>query len=117
MRVYRIENDNGLGPYNGRGSLPYSVLGGSCHRQPAPIDDGFDWCWRKPDYHFGFATLDQLFDWFGDILEHLDRYGFSLTVWEVDESHINHGRRQLAFSKPAATLIERRQPTELLELV
>jgi hypothetical protein len=117
MRVYRIENKNGRGPYNGRGDLPYTVLDGCPAHQPDPRDDGFGSRWNKPDYYFGFASLDQLFDWFGDILEHLDRYGFSLTVWEVDESFVELGGRQLAFNKSEATLIERRQPTELLELI
>lgn len=56
--AYRIEDDSGTGPYNGKNSL---ILPCVSQRHPSIEDEGrvFDHC----DY-FGFPTMEKLSNWF-----------------------------------------------------
>ena len=49
--------------------------------------------------HFGFETLDKLFDWFGDCINLLEAEGYEIIEFEVDE-YLFNDELQVAFKRP-----------------
>jgi hypothetical protein len=86
--VYRIEDENGTGPYRKDWG---GVYPNSAARHPTPTSDaalgfyGIHPGSLRDQYHFGFVSVAQLRFWFyrQDWLEALDKAGFRLTKWRV----------------------------------
>lgn len=120
MQVYRVEDEDGGGPYNGRRSVNYDDLFGLglgpelWERNPPPRTDIPEWTDIDEDdrrkYKFGFASLDQLYNWFPpQMIKRLgmDRY-FKVAVYEVpSDADILRGAHQIAFDKRVAKLVVR----------
>lgn len=134
MLVYRVEDEHGCGPYNLEAVCPewdedYCTYGITaelilfrdelCERSkvlsahPLPHEDGIpvpptsSLGGRRWDYLFGFASLDQARDWFGPLLDGvtIPDVGFRVSVYEVDETFVHMGTRQVAFHPDYARLI------------
>jgi hypothetical protein len=112
MRVYRVENDNGNGPYWGfRGNIEDSVIlhqhGLSAHT-PDPHDPEEPWH-RSRSYgvkseSFGFASIQAAQSWFDlkEVREVLLRNDLRLYEYEVEEDTVTKGKHQLTFRKSTA---------------
>jgi hypothetical protein len=126
--IYRIENDDGLGPYQGRKNDDTSLLPMKYSTEhPAVWDDsmlinkinqqiridaeGQDeyksvgvWGFIDGKYHFGFGSQDQLRRWvYNDAwMVNLDKHGFHLSVYEVPEMAMMVGHTQAIFQKSFA---------------
>jgi hypothetical protein len=110
MIIYRVEDCEGGGPYNGkrkdavRDALPHLFCGfDECpDRHPMPHADIPNWD-RYSGYHFGFASFDQLAAWFTpgerDTLRGL---GFGIAVYAVPADYVMQGGRQAAFWRSKA---------------
>lgn len=100
-RLYRVEHiENGRGPYNigiDMGDLNYHT---SNFNRPIPLEDGIN---NVPEhYHFGFKSLQQLYDWFGEFYEAL-KDEFHIVVYETE--NFIEGQFQVCFDK-SATVVE-----------
>ena len=73
------------------------------HDTPTPDRDGIRF--RAGEDHSGFANLDQLINWFGDILDLLGKCGFEIHIFETDEVQI--GGHQVAFPAQRSRLVDR----------
>jgi hypothetical protein len=107
--VYRVEDEEGIGPYNSCLLSAYLIIGDD-HKISKMFEDhlpplhpsitsdlknihGFG-----PDHVCCFKTLDQLKEWFGDYLLPLLLEGFNVVEYLVHPYHIleTHTGRQIA---------------------
>jgi hypothetical protein len=114
MKVYRVETDDGLGPYVDlylADILPYY----STYDQPGPADDGIMGHLWDSEHHFGFRSMEQLTAWFGAYAEQLHEAGLRVAVYEVDDDRgrVVHGQKQLCFVRDEAQLLERKSLLEV----
>ena len=143
MYVYRVENADGCGPYNTGSHYmatmqicdtpEFSEWASQHYRCPCPdADIGAKWKallnapWEEPhpsyltnfdilEYRFGFRTLQELWNWFGDCLHVLydppklnvtrEPKGFAVAIYEVSPKYVLHGMKQVAYIGKQATLI------------
>lgn len=117
MRVYRVEDTNGIGPYSERHKLVehqelLDALNSHCldngHPGACYLDEPFgnggptDYY----NYRFGFSDMEQLNNWFSpQEQELLNDAGFVISVYEGKE--VLMGRHQVAFKRGLSKLIER----------
>lgn len=120
MLVYRIEDAQGFGAFNGLAHIHDSEVPGDMHRScydgpsaygeanagyPA-IQNAFrdkpQVCWR-----FGTKSLDQLREWFFNPVgcAAMGTAGGLLVTYEVPEEHVAMGSQQLVFALHRATKV------------
>lgn len=121
MIVYRVENDNGRGPYrpgwnqdNIDLSIDQSILAteiGNAHNddnlRPAPWIDGIK-NWDFDDLYeprFGFMSIGELIQWFDGWLDFLELYGYSFRAFEIEDQYVIVGKRQVVFDYVHAKLL------------
>lgn len=115
MRVYRVETDDGTGPYSAVYNLafaghPVNRLVREIERhqndpaRPAPWDDAI-----RPNigYHYAFVSLDALWRWFGNAID-IPCNGllvyFNVVEYRVRNGDCQVGRSgQVAFFRPPIT--------------
>ena len=100
MKVLRIQDSEGFGPYAGRQDIEPDTWQDSPHgneagkyRTPGPVDDDMLRAhWNRMDYNekqqwkFGFLTGDQLRKWFTKTeIKKLVLMGFKVVKIEVNE--------------------------------
>lgn len=131
MQVFRVLHVNdGIGPYSLRccegGDCQWTCSGcmlnevgndlmsaywgnrDGISRWPVPVDDGM----RVPFYTtkdqvFGFASLDALFDWFGEWLPSLEAVGFIVAEYEAEVIKDHRGNSgQVMFDISEAEFID-----------
>lgn len=123
MIVFRVEDSEGGGPYNGA-KAPYWAdreraginISSTTSNHPLPGDDISGWSDLSIDtrskYLFGFASLAELESWFNEKARAYYRdLGFKVAKYEVGPRSLKRGGHQVAFNKDRAKLIER---TELI---
>lgn len=118
--VYRIETEDGRGPYRGPnvdwGDHPPVGI----HSHPTPNEDSgikADWedmgPYMQERYSFGFTSEAQFRSWFydDDWLVAMKDAGLMLSVYDVKDWRgcSFHGHRQAVFRKDVATLVLRRE--------
>lgn len=124
--VYRIEHrESRRGPFSGPegyyNDLARDVGHPDCYRLPGPTIDCGDGTedgselrevWRSRerylgDYHFGFASRQQLVAWFTSASgrSYLAQCGFHVAAYQVARSDLLMGNHQVAFNSRAAQLI------------
>jgi hypothetical protein len=104
MYVWRIENEDGWGPYATEDAFPLG-LSGKNHPGPEDIEN-----WR-PDYfkthRFGFNSVEQLMNWFhGRALVKLYQRGHKIVKYKVRKNAVVFGKHQVAFNYSKAEKIE-----------
>lgn len=104
MLVYRVENADRDGPYQGSRttdlSRHYNV-----DTHPGPWHDGIP---NVSYFHrFAFASLEKFLSWF-DAEERagLARDGYHLSIYDVAPCYVVHGRKQVVFEAEHAILFE-----------
>ena len=96
MLVYRIEGENGMGPY---WDSPIREMGakhskGNSH--PNPTEEDLD---ISSSFFCGFPTLDPMKVWFKGWRSKMNKMGFRLKVYEIPHIHVQIGDKQLVFEK------------------
>jgi len=100
MIIYRVEGRNGNGPYMFPGYIQTMVDG---LKHPLPRDDGIDMDKITAFHIFGFASLTALLNWFDlDTRKHLRQCYFSILVYEVPDTRVLVGNRQVVFDRDHA---------------
>jgi hypothetical protein len=121
MQVYRVEDEDGGGPYNGDRAPKAFTPGwtaivngnplGDRVSQPDPYSDIPKWATPfvgHARYRFGFKTVEQMHSWFHDeAKEELVSRGFKLAKYEVPDSWVHVGGHQVAFEPTKAKLLIR----------
>jgi hypothetical protein len=75
-----------------------------------PFGDVKGWRYQS-GYHFGFASMAQLRNWFNQSeRETLQRLGFGVAVYTVEDCHVLHGLHQVAFDLRVASRERNRKP-------
>ena len=114
MRIYRVEDLEGDGPYGDDGSWCTTPKMFERHhrssRTPSPDRDGTrlplsmevrlegDILRRTVTSHFGFRTLKQLRSWFTPAARrNLSKCGYVLSVYEAPDEYVHLGNHQLVF--------------------
>jgi hypothetical protein len=103
IRVYRVELDDGSGPYED-GYAPLEPMYNE-HRGeswPTPIADGIGWDEFTSDHVCAFASTADLAAWFGKWRPVLASLGFRCSVYLVPASAVLAGRRQVMFLRDVA---------------
>lgn len=110
MLVYRVETEDGKGPYRGMTGHPdpefhYRLARNhSDYAHPAAEVDGID-VWKLDlSYACGFGSLEALYTWFGDAMYKLESVGFRLNIFDAPD--VEEGRNQLMFDRPKATKLK-----------
>lgn len=113
MIVYRIENEKGIGPYQGQENGPLSKLYYAHHDQDHPVASvdfpcKFSFFYNCGDFVFGFQSLQSCAKWFVGFVVFMRNYGFKLAKYEIDPSKIIIGQsgKQIIFKKSDAKKIE-----------
>jgi hypothetical protein len=104
VKVYRIERDDGTGPYvNGILAEIAEVYGpeeAGYHPDlnPHPEDDGIN-PYHPGCYVYGFDSIEQLQSWFycHAVREQLGQAGYKISVYESES--VVKGKRQLVFQR------------------
>lgn len=103
MRVYRVEDKKGRGPYCGSGFINYYPPERHAHLQdidvrPTPRNDGIDF---NSDDYCGFSSMRKLRSWFykKDIEWLCGEGKFRIMVYEVPRDLVKRGKKQVCFPK------------------
>lgn len=119
MRIYRVEHGvSHHGPYahhdhnnpeaTARLKNALYINSLSAYKHPIPEEDTLLWPWcelplkaQQEEYIFGFASLDQLLDWFDslELRQHLRQEGFIIAQYETENVYI--GSKQVIFHRSA----------------
>jgi len=106
MKVYRLETEEGAGPYRAGHCMALGIWTLRCEQHPLPWEDGLD----EISSHevCGFANLDQLCAWFNDSeIRALESRGVFVWEFEIPKGRIRFGRKQIAFDRNQANRVRR----------
>lgn len=109
VKVYRVEMIDGTGPYRIDTVGPLArflcVMHSDWSQHP-PMTADFHHSQWGPENFFGFKNLDQLFDWFEDVIEAMIGKGFYISEYTCRSEDINDGKsnKQIIFIKERALL-------------
>jgi hypothetical protein len=99
VSIYRVEERRGgAGPYNNRNTATLGEMfaehGSGTHLSPHQDEllQGIE-----SDEHCGFATLEQLDEWFHGFHAVLDRLGFVIAHYVVPLNLVRYGKTQALF--------------------
>lgn len=111
MKVYRLENAQGIGPYHAmlfQWDKWTNRNHGTIPEAPGPCEDGIGIALNEyKSFKFGFSSLTQLHQWFNDYeLEKLAELGFYLGVYEIDANCVRSGKKQIAYRSEFAVLLK-----------
>jgi hypothetical protein len=113
MRIWRIEAEDGMGPYRGPAKDELTVMqkAGIYHStstQHPNVQMSFtqrvkDNWYAYMNYRFGFTSKRQMLRWFEPHeLERLCECGARVMIYEVPDEHVIKGRKQCIFNPDKA---------------
>lgn len=110
MRVYRIEDSRGVGPYNSditSETVERMRLAHQAFSHPAWLLD-FN-RWPNDGERCAFESMTQMFSWFGGYLPIMLGMGYSVRIYEVPVWHVQRGLsgKQLMFQSTKARRLDR----------
>ncbi len=112
MKIYRVENNNGIGPFASLGSI-YGTEDEQMYYDMVNAHIGHSRNHISPPYwtvikklSFGSQTIEHLAEWFTkDILDILTKHGYAVSVYKVKDVE-SISSNQIAFKKSNAILVE-----------
>jgi hypothetical protein len=108
MKVYRMENEEKLGPYAADWELKFPLqFAHADEDHPGPRTDGAELAqaYDADDYRklkYAFASLEALFEWFEGWTDALLEAGFYVAEYFVPDEHIIRGDHQVAYDQGMA---------------
>lgn len=120
MRVYRVEHEQGQGPYNGHfdyedseaDELTFVISSAHTHESGHP-SERYYLIWEpdgngtllgnSKDYVSGFISFEQFRVWFRGFRNKLTNTGFKLSVYEVPDKFVQFSDKQAVFNRKEAT--------------
>jgi hypothetical protein len=103
MIVYRVENEDQLGPYSAEWKKRRKLqLAHNDDAHPGPARDGEELAeaYYAPEHYglrYAFASLEGLHEWFEGWLEEILKAGFKIVERVVPDEHVIHGNHQVAY--------------------
>ena len=98
VRVWRVEDKEGNGPYHNWESVSHLFGLSSCEPSENsrwPMHDGISQC--SDDIRFAFSSKTDLLNWFDkDLLKSLIPFGYCVRSYLVDPKDVIHGKKQVA---------------------
>lgn len=118
MIIFRVENDDGIGPYHGN-------MGDWCdgsHNQmtgrPMPYEDNLDMNGLGWNHRFGFDSMTKLLEWFSPIeLRRLYTLGWRVVTFHVPDDQVRIGCKQVVFKHDEAKVVLDICPTAELNYI
>lgn len=107
MIIYRVESEDGGGPYNGPKAdraLSEELFYSNIWHQPPPSVDIADW-WPSSNksWRYGFESAELLKRWFEPkFYKALDQVGFMVAIYDVPDDAVKCGKFQCAFKFKSA---------------
>lgn len=109
MRIYRIENAKGDGPYTSSHDFKYELQ--NAHQndalRPGVRDDIIEF--DRNIHICGFQKYGHMNTWFDGWLDKLKSQGFKLVKYKVSQKYVLKGTGQLVFKPNKAKLISTRE--------
>lgn len=107
MKVWRVQNLHGQGPYIGFNES-WTTKEHIPPNNPDPSEDQFlSYFWRnlshnvRKFYLCGFDSIESLNNWFSkQELTNLETMGFFVTVLDIPDELVVNGDKQIIFQKP-----------------
>lgn len=114
MRVYRVQDQDGAGPYTK--DITWAILNNSEISTDWPTHGSLPWDDESQDrLRFGFSSTYDLTRWFNPSQRRaLAEQGFKATVWDAPDDAVIPGRKQVAFYADRAQLVEELPLTEVV---
>lgn len=119
-RVYRVENEEGYGPYAEGVMLECEELYDNAgillypkgYKHPYPSGEIMKLLFSGEEYLFGFSSLTDLLNWFDfdKVNQLLEKRGFAISVYETD--FVFEDPEQTIFRRDISNLISRFSLTE-----
>lgn len=105
MIVYRVENENGRGPYSTSHDFRHDLIDAHNYsrRHPTPNFPSLD---AETIWLCGFASQESLNEWFNGWLEKLTSVGFRVVRYDVPDEFVKNSDIQLIFQKDKAELVK-----------
>lgn len=114
MRVFRLEDWEGGGPYmyyyerpHATKELEQMIWAHNDQDHPSPQEEKIATTYSMEGFHCGFESKEMLFEWFFGFGNELFESYIDVTEWEVEKEFIVLGKKQLIFQKRYARLITR----------
>lgn len=111
MKIWRVEDANGFGPYTSKNNEDLSwdlkIAHSSANEHPGPESDGFnDILWADTRYKwknllFGFLSEGEAYEWFFDFWQQLLDNGFKVVQYDAEMYWIGRSGKQVLFHKEA----------------
>ena len=109
MRIYRVENEHGKGPYTGWGDgkgHTLAMIHTDDHTHPGPYVSFHRGV--KNEERFAFPSMQAMFRWFGGWLPLMIRDGFTVKVidlqpgvsWETDGKQVIYNSKGAVYAVP-----------------
>lgn len=121
MLVFRIENEEGEGPYlhkdlshtpleiHNYDDIDHPTLSQDDELRRLNLQISFD---DKLKYRFGFTGAKQLIKWFDHpCRKWLAENGYKISVYKISGAHVRSSRFQAIFNKAEASLVMRKEFT------
>lgn len=112
MRVYRIEDKFGTGPYRrriGDDTIEQMEMENRhCNPSTHPTEAVDFYGFHEPGERFGFDSMQKLMAWFGPWLPHLLSIGYKISIYEISIYEVRSGRsgKQIMFQSDLATRVD-----------
>lgn len=109
MLAYRIERENGIGPFQETWEGKYDLLTdrNESGKHPCPRHDGIDRLegWYSDEIRFACTSIKKLNHWFAGFLHGLEDAGFMVVCYDLGPNKVNdsenwrvgHSGTQIAF--------------------
>lgn len=123
MRIYRVENEAGTGPYT-NSWIDDPILGDMFKKHNEDLDQfpnderDFD-IYLDRSLYFGFDSVAAAIRWFGGHFDDLHRAGYDVSEYEVDDNLVLVGRsgKQVVFPLGDAEWIRSMPMKKLLDFI
>lgn len=116
IRIYRVENEDGVGPYNNRYKTEAEILltdsylwkhsDCACHPSPQNSSEMMLYRWEWEDQYYAFRTMANLRRWFKGLGVPLLMSGYCVSVYEVPDKFYDIGKSgQVSFVRARSRLV------------
>lgn len=110
--IIRVTDKRGRGVYNSYTMSKVGLSGSARSNRPMPFEDGLHGHGADEHHRFGFKDAYAMRAWFDDDIPYLAEHT-QVRIYEVKDSHVIHGRKQLTFDRRKAKLIGIKNITEI----
>ena len=106
MTIYRIQNEKGVGPFQGGHFDRFGFCSGWTDQKPNPYSEGLE---PRRDYYFGFLELRQLLTWFSPhelaTMTTDRKEAWIMAVYKVADKFVQYSTTQAMFKLRKADLV------------